>query len=72
MVLGKNCPIIICANTPRRATLAWLALLIMRQVDRTNREFGKTTTNIRMVSVIWNGMGIPLPWTLPGREREHA
>jgi hypothetical protein len=27
-------------------------------------EFGKTTINILMVSVIWNGMGIPLLWTL--------
>ena len=26
-------------------------------VDRTNWEFGKTTINILMVSVIWNGMG---------------
>src|ERR1035437_5004880 len=33
-------------------------------VDRTNWEFGKTTINILMVSVIWNGMGIPLLWTL--------
>ena len=33
-------------------------------VDRTNWEFGKTTINILMVSVIWNGMGIPLIWTL--------
>ena len=33
-------------------------------MDRTNWEFGKTTINILMVSVIWNGMGIPLVWTL--------
>ncbi len=33
-------------------------------VDRTNWEFGKTTINILMVSVIWNDMGIPLIWTL--------
>lgn len=33
-------------------------------MDRTNWEFGKTTINILMVSVIWNGMGVPLIWTL--------
>jgi hypothetical protein len=33
-------------------------------MDRTNWDFGKTTINILMVSVIWNGMGIPLIWTL--------
>ena len=33
-------------------------------VDRTNWDFGKTTTNILMISVIWHGMGIPLIWTL--------
>jgi hypothetical protein len=108
-------------SASRRETLAWLALLIMRQgticlwrlaahvataattdsvrrrfyrffqhveldgsmtalviaellgmrgkawvlaIDRTNWEFGKTTINILMISVIWNGMGIPLIWTL--------
>ncbi len=33
-------------------------------IDRTNWEFGKTTINILMISVVWNGMGIPLLWTL--------
>ena len=33
-------------------------------MDRTNWDFGKTTINILMISVIWNGMGIPLIWTL--------
>lgn len=29
-------------------------------MDRTNRDFGKATINILMISVIWKGMGIPL------------
>ena len=33
-------------------------------MDRTNWEFGKTTINILMISVIWNGMGIALIWAL--------
>ena len=33
-------------------------------MDRTNWEFGKTTINILMISVIWKGMGVPLIWTL--------
>ena len=33
-------------------------------MDRTNWEFGKTTINILMISVIWNGMGVPLIWSL--------
>jgi len=33
-------------------------------MDRTNWDFGKTTINILMISVIWNGMGVPLIWTL--------
>ncbi len=33
-------------------------------MDRTNWDFGKTTINILMISVIWNGVGIPLIWTL--------
>ena len=33
-------------------------------MDRTNWDFGKSTINILMISVIWNGMGIPLIWTL--------
>ena len=33
-------------------------------MDRTNWEFGKTTINILMISVIWNGIGIPLIWAL--------
>jgi hypothetical protein len=33
-------------------------------IDRTNWEFGRTTINILMLSVEWNGIGIPLLWTL--------
>ncbi len=33
-------------------------------IDRTNWDFGKTTINILMISVAWNGMGIPLFWML--------
>jgi len=33
-------------------------------MDRTNSVFGKTTINILMILVIWNGMGVPLIWTL--------
>ena len=33
-------------------------------IDRTNWDFGRTTINILMISVTWNGMGIPLLWTL--------
>ena len=33
-------------------------------VDRTNWEFGRTHINILMISVMWNGAGIPLIWTL--------
>jgi len=33
-------------------------------MDRTNWDFGKTTINILMISVMWNGVGIPLIWTL--------
>ena len=33
-------------------------------IDRTNWDFGKTAINILMISVAWNGMGIPLLWTL--------
>ena len=33
-------------------------------MDPTNWEFGNTTINILMVSVIWNGMGIPPLLTL--------
>src|ERR1700675_3675606 len=33
-------------------------------IDRTNWDFGKTTINILMISVVWNGMGIPLIWML--------
>jgi len=29
-------------------------------MDGTNWEFGKATINILMISVIWNGMGVPL------------
>jgi hypothetical protein len=33
-------------------------------IDRTNWDFGKTAINILMISVVWNGMGIPLIWIL--------
>jgi hypothetical protein len=33
-------------------------------IDRTNWDFGKTTINILMIALAWNGMGIPLLWTL--------
>jgi len=33
-------------------------------MDRTNWDFGKTSINILMVSVIWHGVGIPLMWRL--------
>jgi hypothetical protein len=33
-------------------------------MDRTNWDFGRTTINILMVSVIWNGVGIPLIWVV--------
>jgi len=33
-------------------------------IDRTNWDFGKTTINILMISVTWNGIGIPLLWML--------
>ena len=33
-------------------------------IDRTNWEFGKATINILMISVEWNGAGIPLIWSL--------
>ena len=33
-------------------------------IDRTNWDFGKTRINILMISVVWNGMGIPLLWAL--------
>lgn len=33
-------------------------------MDRTNWDFGKTAINILMISVIWNGVGIPLIWVL--------
>ncbi|MGB6373791.1 MAG: hypothetical protein WBF22_10515 [Methylocella sp.] len=32
--------------------------------DRPNWDFGKTTINSLMISVIWNGAGVPLIWTL--------
>jgi hypothetical protein len=33
-------------------------------MDRTNWDFGKTTINILMISVMWHGIGIPLIWVL--------
>ena len=33
-------------------------------LDRTNWKFGKVDINILMISVAWNGIGIPLMWKL--------
>lgn len=33
-------------------------------MDRTNWDFGRTSINFLMISVEWNGIGIPLIWTL--------
>jgi len=33
-------------------------------MDRTNWDFGRATINFLMISVEWNGIGIPLTWTL--------
>jgi hypothetical protein len=33
-------------------------------MDRTNWDSGKMAINILMILVIWNGMGVPLIWTL--------
>ena len=33
-------------------------------MDRTNWDFGRATINFLMISVEWNGIGIPLVWTL--------
>ena len=33
-------------------------------MDRTNWDFGRTTINFLMISVEWNGIGIPLIWML--------
>jgi len=33
-------------------------------IDRTNWDFGKITINILMISVTWNGIGVPLLWML--------
>lgn len=33
-------------------------------IDRTNWDFGRTTINILMLSAMWNGVGVPLVWTL--------
>lgn len=32
-------------------------------IDRTNWDFGRTSINILMISVMWNGVGVPLLWT---------
>jgi hypothetical protein len=37
-------------------------------IDRTNWDFGRTTINILMVAVEWNGLGIPLIWTLLAKD----
>ena len=33
-------------------------------IDRTNWDFGKVTINILMISVVCNGIGVPLLWML--------
>jgi hypothetical protein len=33
-------------------------------IDRTNWDFGRSTVNILMISVEWQGIGIPLLWAL--------
>lgn len=33
-------------------------------IDRTNWRFGRAAINILMVSVEWNGLGVPLVWSL--------
>jgi hypothetical protein len=33
-------------------------------IDRTNWDFGRATINFLMISLDWNGTGIPLMWTL--------
>jgi len=33
-------------------------------MDRTNWDFGRATINFLMISVEWNGIGVPLIWTL--------
>jgi hypothetical protein len=33
-------------------------------LDRTNWKFGKVDINILMISIAWNGIGIPLMWSL--------
>jgi Transposase DDE domain len=37
-------------------------------IDRTNWRFGRTSINILMIAVEWNGMGIPLMWSLLPKE----
>lgn len=32
-------------------------------MDRSNWDFGRTSINILMISVMWNGVGVPLLWT---------
>src|ERR1019366_7023830 len=41
-------------SATRQETLSWLTLLIMQH----------GTINILMISVTWNGMGIPLLWMM--------
>ncbi len=33
-------------------------------IDRTNWDFGRVSINILMIAVVWNGVAIPLMWTL--------
>jgi hypothetical protein len=57
--LDGACSARIVADLLRLHGKPWVLAL-----DRTNWEFGKATINILMISVEWNGIGIPLMWTL--------
>lgn len=37
-------------------------------IDRTNWRFGRTSINLLMIAVEWNGVGIPLMWSLLPKE----
>lgn len=37
-------------------------------MDRTNWHFGRSIINFLMISVEWDGIGIPLIWTLLPKE----
>ena len=41
-------------------------------IDRTNWRFGRSTINLLMIAVEWNGVGIPLLWSLLPKEGNSA